>query len=413
MKRSLVAGALAVIAVGCGTQSESLVSEASSSLKSRSEIRAELAAMPEGENVIWSAASLDNLLVLLGEGFDDSRKALLETYLQNSVRDQARASSDLQVKVDGLVVQSANNIWAQDSVKFKPSYLQYLSNFFDGLRPESMDVTQPAATASKMNQWIAERTNNMITDVVKPDMITADLVAMLANALYFKGDWKEQFDPANTSERPFTMVSRTGIQKTKTAATMMKADAELQVAQQDGNVTIRLPYKGDTHAMYISFAAKQSMGASFAPRITEVDASKDVGAVYREMIVDGKAFNRDALFSDSFDLFTMPKFTIESLLPQIHATLISAGYGSLFQAGALSNLSDDPRFYLGFILQKAKIIVNEEGSEAAAVTIGGIRATSVRAPTHLQVNGPFAYAIQDEVRGVTLFEGIVRDPAAN
>ncbi len=107
----------------------------------------------------------------------------------------------------------------------------------------------------------------------------------------------------------------------------------------------------------------------------------------------------------------MPKFTIESELKNIQDNLNAAGYGSLFAQGVLSRMSADPRAQLSFILQKAKIIVNEEGSEAAAVTIGGIRTTSVPMSRHLKINGPFAYAIRDDKSGVTLFEGVVRNPA--
>jgi serine protease inhibitor len=162
--------------------------------------------------------------------------------------------------------------------------------------------------------------------------------------------------------------------------------------------------------MYIAFAvAPPTKGAHTGAQLTEVNAGANVADVYRDYIILGKAFQAHYQ-STEVDLFTMPKFTIESELNNIQQNLTGGGYGPLFSKGALSRMSADSRAQLSIIMQKAKIIVNEEGSEAAAVTVGAVVTESVRLPKHVKVNGPFAYAIRDDKSGVTLFEGIVRNP---
>lgn len=411
MKR-IVGGALALALAGCGSQVDQNL-HASESFRSRSDILAELAAKPDGDNVIWSAASLDGLLTLVGLGYDDERQGLLEKYLQASVKDKAKSSSDLNVSQEGLTVQAANNVWTRKDFHLNDEYKNDLANFFNGLKPETMDVNKPVETADKVNQWASDHTNEMIKNILKPDMVTPDLASLLANALYFKGTWQEEFDPKLTKASSFNTVSKqTGKVSEKNVATMHKFGAKVQVGESGKYTTIRLPYQGDTHAMYIAFASTTNQSdRSFTPVVTQVDVTRNVADVYRKYIVDGEAFAADYSSMATYDKFTMPKFTIETTLEGIHSVLSSAGYGALFQTGVLTRMTNDPRAQLSFILQKAKIIVNEEGSEAAAVTIGGVRTTSITTPNHLEVNGPFAYAIRDDVKGVTLFEGIVRSPA--
>ena len=115
--------------------------------------------------------------------------------------------------------------------------------------------------------------------------------------------------------------------------------------------------------------------------------------------------------NEKLQSFSLPKFTIESAHNNIHDQLRQSGLEKLFGAGdTLSRMTADPRAQLSLVKQKAKIIVNEEGSEAAAVTIGGIATASVRTSIELKVNGPFAFAIVEKAAQEVLFEGIVRDP---
>lgn len=421
MNGNVLAGVLALSMLNaCGTESSQL-SAAKKSTKSRAAIAAELAAKPDGENVVWSSASLDGLLGLVGLGYDDQRRGLLETYLGTSVEKSTKSASLLNIKSEGVVSQTANNIWTRKDFILKSEFKTLLALTFKGLEPQNLDISKPVQTAADINAWVAAHTNNMIKNAVTPDMITPSLASLLANALYFKGEWQEKFDTKLTKDAEFKTVNKsTGKVAVTKVPTMHKMSGKVQLEvfsdvqnslENDSQVyTIRLPYKGNTHAMYISFAGMNQLGMRGQADEISVDATKNVSDVYRKYIIEGKAFSNDAHYKSSFDLFTMPKFTVDSDVKNIQDNLIAAGYDALFQQGALSRMTANPTAQLSFILQKAKIIVNEEGSEAAAVTIGGVRTTSISAPRHLKVNGPFAYAIRDDKNAVTLFEGIVRNP---
>ncbi len=213
----------------CGTQSSQL-SATNTQTKSRADIASELAAKPEGENVIWSAASLDALLALVGLGYDNERRDLLTNYLGTSVEKSAKASALLNIKRDGLTLQSANNIWTRKDFVLKPEYKGLLADLFKGLAPQQLDVSQPKKAADDINAWISDNTNKMIQNAVTPDMITPDLAAMLANALYFKGNWAEEFDPKLTRDLEFTAVNKNSGKTTVTkVATMQKHARKIHV----------------------------------------------------------------------------------------------------------------------------------------------------------------------------------------
>lgn len=406
----------ASLVASCGQSSQSTVSEGTSAVASdsRKQIQMSLVQKPQAENVVWSAASLDGLLALVGLGYDDERQTLLETFFGKSVKAAAAGQQALNLSADGIKVSSANNLWTRHDFKLLPGYLRSLASNYDGLVPSPMDVAQPQATANEINAWAAKQTNNLINHIVDPQMITPDLASLLANALYFKGEWKVQFKKEQTGLERFQVVAFDGqgidVQEVKT---MKKYGSAIQVRMTRGDdrkVTVRLPYKGERHAMYISFAADTMPTTGWGPIITHVDASRDVLDLYKTEIVEGGAFDGGEFYDQEFDVFMLPKFEIETKLEGIHADMIENGYADLFSQGALSRMSSDPRAQLSFILQKAKIIVDEEGSEAAAVTIGGVTTTSIRQSTELRIDGPFAFAIRDEVAKTTLFEGVVRNP---
>ncbi|MBP9706310.1 MAG: serpin family protein [Oligoflexales bacterium] len=391
------------------------------SLKSRAELHLEIANKPEGDNLVWSAASLDSLLALVGFGYTAENQALLENYLGQTIDKTAEQSAFLNTKSEGVQVQSANNVWINNQYKFLAGYEKSLSDNFGGLTPLTMDVGAPVDTANKINLWISDNTSELINDVIQEDMIDENLLALLVNALYFKGAWKEKFENANTKDATFKATSKAAEGVTEVQVPMMtkfNVDVEngFSEALRTNNVTvIRLPYKGETHAMYIAFANEETTKNSEefgAQRVIGVDTSKDVMDVYNMYIVSGEAFNLE-FYADTCDEFKMPKFEIETKLEGIQNNFKSGSYNDLFKEGALAQMTDDRRAKLSFILQKAKIIVNEEGSEAAAVTVGGIGLESIKVPKFLYINGPFAYAIRDEANKVTLFEGVVRNPLAD
>ncbi len=370
------------------------------------------------ENIIFSQASLDTLLALVGLGYDRANRTLLEGYLGGSLEEIAARSGMYGLDDSGVTLLSASNLWSVPEISVKPGYLEEVSRLFDGLNPGVLNVHDAQATANIINEWIGARTNNILGEVVAPSTITPDLVMILVNALYFKGTWQTQFDPAMTEDATFHAVSLTGKVKEVVVPTMEQMDTQVQFSfdrndrsvSEHGMVHLRLPYEGGKFAMYISFAAQAAEQKAWDPVTFRPQASADIAAVYKNAVQSEAAFN--AQYQDlDVDRFTMPKFKITTLF-DILATLKMMGYSDLAQPGALAKLTDDPRAFLSFVFQKATIIVNEEGSEAAAATVAGVALESLRpANPSILLDGPFSFAIRNDSTGTTLFEGIVRNPA--
>ena len=194
----------------------------------------------------------------------------------------------------------------------------------------------------------------MIGAVVEPSMITPNLVVMLANALYFKGAWEEKFDLKDTKLHRYqvTSDSRSIVSKEVSMMTrnqfvmqMVETPLELQGSRSSGTeiLTLRLPFKGRSHFLYLSFAADNELAGDGSESVT-VDANVDVKVVYRSLIA-ARNLPLGHLEAKKVDAFKMPKFTIESRLNCIDRVLADAGYGTLFRDGALSQMTHNPLAY--------------------------------------------------------------------
>lgn len=359
--------------------------------------------LKDNSNYVFSNASIDGLLSLLGLGFGPSEQQLLVQYWDGeSIQSQISKAKSGSVSSPDLVVSINNQIWLDQKFAFLPSFNLEMLTYF-GIVPQKMDVSQPTAVADQVNQWAVKNTNNLIKEVVKSDDITSDTVSLFANALYFKGSWEEAFDKNNTVDDEFYGAGQ--------VSTMRKSESSVRVFEPEKNVIlVELPFKGGSHSFIIAMPMVITSAGQWESDVYEYDSNGDVQSVFTKYISQGEAFKaiKDNGYNTEFEKFSMPKFEIDSEIKNIQDLLPELA--PLFVKGALSNMSDDPNVKLSKIMQKAKIIVNEEGAEAAAVSVGTITFESFHKPLELKINGPFAFAIRDLKNGNTLFEGVITNP---
>ena len=295
----------------------------------------------------------------------------------------------LQVADPKVILAIANSLWARQDVPFKQDFLQRNTQFF-GAEVSTLDFTDPN-TLPTINQWVNTNTNGKITKIL--DEINSDMVLFLINAIYFKGTWQTAFDPSRTrdgtfhlatgDEKQIPMMTRTG-----DYAYHENYDAKFQA--------ISLPYGDGRMSMYIFLPYRESDINTFLEGLTPENWERWVSE-----------FREQEIF------VSIPKFKLE-YEKTLNNPLHSLGMGIAFAPGDadFSRMADletlGKNLYIGEVIHKAVVEVNEEGTEAAAVTSVGVRATSL--PPQFIVDRPFFFAIRDNETKTVLFMGTVVDP---
>ena len=261
---------------------------------------------------------------------------------------------------------------------------------------ESLDFTKDSKKSiGTINSWIAEQTNNKITDILSSDNIDQDTKMVLVNAIYFKGEWKYMFHKEHTEEKDFYVSEDTTL---KVPMMYIKGMFEMAWIEQAKARALRMPYKGETMDMVFVLPDEGETMDSFEKRLESVDFSK--------INWDGK-LNVHVV---------IPRFKVESTHP-LMSKLKEMGAADMFSGSAnLSGISSDRDLYVSEVLQKAFIEVNEEGAEAAAVTVGASIAARAFYQPHFEFftcNRPFYFYIQERKNGIIFFSGKVVNPVKN
>jgi serpin B len=280
----------------------------------------------------------------------------------------------------------ANSIWYRAGFPVERSFLDAGRNWFDA-QVSALDFASPSAVAA-INGWVSTSTAGKIPTII--DGIEDDQVMFLIDAIYFKGSWRAKFDLARTLDAQFSGVA--GDQPTK----LMQRDGTMRYLQVTEFEAVDLPYGNSAYSMTVVLP---SAGTS----VEAVAASLQTGAW-----TDRVSQFRDA----EVDLF-LPRFKLEwqrMLIPDLQSLGMRAAF---VDGGAdFSRMSSLGReLYINLVKQKTYVDVNEEGTEAAAVTNVGISVTSMPVRTLFRVDRPFVFVIRERLSGTILFMGkVVRMP---
>jgi serpin B len=290
----------------------------------------------------------------------------------------------------------ANSVWLQEGWPFLADYRSRVTETFDA-RLENVDFTDPA-TADAINGWVSDGTDGKIEELVTPDMIR-DLVALLANTVYFKGEWTDRFDESETSDADFRVADGSTV-----TVPMMRQEMEgVARARREGFSAADLPYGGGAFSMTVVLPAE---GTSLDSLVAAMDAGE-----WRSLV--------DQLGEGQSVQVEMPRFEIE-YEKVLNRPLQRMGMRPAFSTDSadFSRMAEtppctsgtDPCLYVDWVKQKSFVQVNEEGTEAAAATGVGVGVTS--APPSFRVDRPFLFAIRERLSGTVLFVGTVMDPTA-
>lgn len=292
------------------------------------------------------------------------------------------ADGDLELAI-------ANSVWVNQNISLKQQFIKATQDFYQG-SVTNLDFSNPSAK-NKINQWVASKTANQIPEIV--DSISPEDALYLINAIYFKGNWTDKFDPNATTEQAFYLDSN----QTKPVA-MMSQTGEYRYYENEQFQAIRLPYgKQGQLGMYIFLPKKNSSLKQFNQQLNLANWQKWL----------------KQMRSQSGNV-ALPKFKLE-YDTELKGVLSSLGMEQAFNfAQADFSAMTDSAVAINTVKHKAVIEVNEEGTEAAGVTSTGIRTTSIpQQPFKMNIDRPFFCAIHDDHTETLLFMGNVVDPQQN
>lgn len=375
LKTTMIAGTSLMMLVSCGQSRDIAVKEGSEVGFALSFFRSVLANSSATDNVSVSPYSAGVALSMLSEGASGVTLEELDKALAG-----CRLKPEDLSDTDSVVIKSANALWTDSGFSVKDSFVSGLAEDYDAMA-ESIDFSSPSAVG-RMNGWARENTEGKIDNIVA--QLTPDMVAIIANALYFKAPWDTPFESRNTREGIFHGVSGDA------DVSFMNRTGGYEYAEFAGNQMVRIPYWGERFAMTVLLPAEGENAGDMEQYVNEKGM---------EQALERLQYTRIKL--------RMPEFRIENSCSLIPA-LQSMGVKSAFTSKAeLGGIADGP-LAVSEVNQKTYLNVSEAGSEAAAVTTVAISLTSVRddrAIPVMEIDRPFYYMISDTRTGRIYFIG--------
>ncbi len=320
-----------------------------------------------------------------GETFEAMRSAL--RFGTAPMAEINQGYRDLMTLLPGLSRSTelavANSVWSDKGFPILPSFVTAVRSFFDA-EARSLDFSDPATVAT-INSWVKEKTGNKIPKLL--DEIRQDEVAILINAVYFKGSWRDGFDRGQTRPEPFHGADGSN----RTVSMMSRDPGPLRYSRGSGYEAVELLYGNGAFAMTVILP---EAGATPAEVLSQLDAS-----AWREL---------RASFTEGSLGLKLPKFRLE-YERTLNADLTALGMGIAFDGSRadLYGIADvrPNRLFISRVLQKTFVDVNEEGTEAAAATVVGVGVTCACPPPTLVVDRPFLFVIHERLSGTILFLG--------
>lgn len=347
------------------------------------------AAVP-GTNLMISPLSISQALSMTYNGAGGETKTAMEEALRIAGYDRDELNELNQTLVTALlahdpkiVISIANSIWYRQEYSVLPDFISRNQTYYNAeIKP--MDFDSPDCK-NIINTWVSDKTNKKITEIV--DQVNPESFMFLINAIYFKGVWTDEFDQKRTSREPFYTEDGQEVQ-----VNMMHKEMDLNMFAGDLFTSVELPYGKGNWRMFL-----------FLP-----ETGKKLADVEQALTVEN--WNTWLTRYDTIHKvqFSLPKFTF-SYEESLKDVLSAMGMGIAFTDRAdFTGILPEGGLLISAVKHKTFIEVNEEGTEAAAVTSVEVGVTSIG--NFITFNRPFLFAIAEKSTGVILFMGRLMMP---
>ena len=323
-----------------------------------------------------------------GNTYDSMRSVLeLNGLTEQEINESYKNLIDLLVNLDPKVIFTiANSIWYKNTMLFEQDFINTNKKYFNA-EIAGLNFEDPASV-DIINNWVKQNTNGKIKKIL--DMIPADAVMYLMNAIYFKGDWKYQFDKDLTKDDFFTTIDGS-----KVPCKMMHQGGYCNYLSNELFQSVELPY-GDSSFSMIIFLPKEHK--SIDDIIKQFDETNWNEWLSQLRIREGEV--------------QLPKFELKYELT-MNNVLKAMGMGIAFSGAAdFTKMFAHGGLAISEVKHKTYIKVDEEGTEAAAVTIVGVKNTSVGGSRfYMRMDKPFIFVIKDNQANSILFMGKIINPS--
>lgn len=344
------------------------------------------------DNLTVSPASLALALAMLEHGAAGTTLAQLQQTLDTTrlTPDQQGAAWAALMKqwtapATKIELQSANSLWQQRGLQPLPGFLTAMQRYYSAGVWQADFAHNPAAAADAINAWVKKHTNGRIPQLFAKLPNTTR--AVLANAIYFKANWAEPFDPSDTA--PGSFAAPAGAVQ----AQFMKLTGGLPLAHTEGCTAVQLPYRGGRFSALALMPSSGSL-ANFTADLTTAKL-RDITAALKSQPVS----------------LRLPKFTSNTSL-DLTTVLKQLGMTDAFTTTAnFTKLAKQP-LMVNTVVQKDYLAVTEKGTEAAAATGVGLSPTAIMRTTPVDFDHPFLFLVRDTKTGAILFASQVQNPGA-
>lgn len=352
----------------------------------------------ESENVIISPLSISYALCMALNGANGTtRDSMLKTLKINGItpeqinkpyKDLTRALFSHDTSV---IMSIANSVWTEKNFIVKKSFIDILTTYYD-TESKQFNINDFVGTCNNVNEWIEDKTNGLIKDMLEVEDLDEYVKMLLINAIYFKGKWKIRFNPDDTSEEPFYKPSGTRI-----GVPMMKYADTIKFYDGNGFTLAEFPYGQGDFVMDIILPDAKTGTCDLLPSVTNASFNDWINKL------------EESLVNVSIPRY---KYGFHKHLKYI---LKDMGMGIAFTAGVADFTKiSDYRLHIYDVIHQAFIETKEEGTEAAAATvvIFGGQCCGPSGPPAFNADHSFLYIIREIKTNSVIFMGRVADPLA-
>ena len=349
----------------------------------------------EGEerpNVMISPTSVSIALGMAYNGAEtDTRQAFEEVLnYEGLTREEINEITKelihvLVTNVRGNLLEIANSLWYNEGFPVEPEFIELNSHYFDA-EVRELDF-QSAEAVNTINDWVSQKTHGKIDEIINE--IDPEVMMFLINAIYFNCVWETEFDPENTHRANFYNEDGSLFGEVD----MMQLESSFRVANMEAFRAIELPYKNGKFSMFLFLPGE---GSTVKELVQELD-----GLTWKSWL---EAFSEQ----EDFTVY-MPRFEFEfdrSLSDDLKAMGLDIAFTDQADFAGISSVP----LFISDVIHKTYIKVNEEGTEAAAVTAVVMELTSIQPMSELRLDRPFLFAITENSSRSILFAGKLAEP---
>lgn len=343
----------------------------------------------EKENVFISPTSIALALSMTYNGAAGKTQAAMaktlgfEFLTLNQVNEANLSLSEKLKSIDPkITLNIANSLWGHQGIKFKTDFINQNKKYYSA-EVTTLDFSNPKSP-QRINKWVSEKTNKKITKII--NFLSPPQLLVLVNAIYFKGKWSQEFDKKKTQELPFTLLNQN-----QKKVPMMTQSGKYHYFEDKDLQAIKLLYGDGKMSMFI-----------FEPQSNLFDFLKNLNQETWSKYLSQFKYQKGNI--------TLPRFKFE-YGKTLNDALINLGMENTFADADFSKMCDLPAF-IGAVLHKTFVEVNEHGTEAAAVTAVIVTTSIAKEPEpfNMIVDHPFFFAICDDETNAILFMGAVTEP---